>query len=210
MMVKKSIPHLGLAGVVILVCFCLVGWGETWEEIERDAADIVSIRAEFSQYKHLKILAKPLVSQGRFYFQKPDSIRWEYRDPVKSVLLMHRGDVRRFTVGSRGLVEEAAGAVSSMQIVVREIGLWSQGRFRESDHFRAEIRRGGEGTLVLTPRDKAFAAMIERIEIVPSPRRKGAIKSVKIVESEGNFTLLTFANVEMNEKIAETVFRNAE
>ena len=55
--------------VILLACFFLAGWGETWEEIKRDTTGIVSIKAEFTQYKHLKILTKPLVSQGRFYFQ---------------------------------------------------------------------------------------------------------------------------------------------
>lgn len=199
-----------LLGAILLISFCLVGWGETWEDIHRETADIVSIRSDFVQYKHLKILTKPLVSQGRFYFQKPDSIRWEYSAPVKSILLMHKGTVKRFTLGSRGLVEDASGALSSMQVVVQEIGLWSQGRFTESDHFQAELRGGKERKIILTPSEKAFAAMISRIEIIPSAQQKGAIKSVKIIESEGNYTLLKFTNVRMNEKIGEAVFRNVE
>lgn len=210
MIVARNGKRHFLLTAILLISFCLVGWGETWEDIQRDTADIVSIKAEFTQYKHLKILTKPLVSQGRFYFQKPDSIRWEYSAPVKSILLMHKGAVKRFTLGSRGLVEDASGALSSMQVVVQEIGLWSQGRFTESDHFQAELQGGKDRKIILTPREKAFAAMISRIEIVPSAQQKGAIKSVKIIESEGNYTLLKFTDVRMNEKIGEAVFRNVE
>lgn len=209
MITRHNVKKQLLTAAILLICFGLVGWGETWEDIRRDSSDIVSIKAEFSQYKHLKILTKPLVSQGRFYFQKPDSIRWEYSTPVKSILLMHKGSVKRYTQGSRGLVEDAGGALSSMQVVVQEIGLWSQGRFTESDHFQAELTGGKERKFILTPREKAFAAMIARIEIIPSTQQKGAIKSVKIVESEGNYTLLKFTTVKMNEKIAESVFRDA-
>jgi outer membrane lipoprotein carrier protein len=209
-MVKENGKRKLLLMAILLVCIFLVGWGETWEDIKRDTASIVSIKAEFTQHKHLKILTKPLVSQGRFYFQKPDSIRWEYSTPVKSILLMHKGNVKRYTLGSRGLVEDASGALSSMQVVVQEIGLWSQGRFTESEHFRAEIKEGKERKIILTPKEEAFAAIISRIEIVPSAEQKGAIKSVKIFESEGNYTLLKFADVKINEKIGESVFRKAE
>lgn len=196
--------------IILLSCFFLAGWGETWEDINRDTAGISSINAEFTQLKNLKILTKPLVSKGRFYFQKPDSIRWEYSSPVKSILLMHKGNVKRYTLGSRGMVEDASQALSSMQVVVQEIGLWSQGRFTESDHFQAELKGGKERIISLTPREKSFAAIISRIEITPSPERKGVIKSVKIIESEGNYTLLNFMNVMVNEKIGESVFRKAE
>jgi outer membrane lipoprotein carrier protein len=210
-MMEKEIGKRTLRLIVILlVCFLLVGWGETWEDIKRDTAGIISIEAEFTQHKHLKILTKPLVSQGRFYFQKPDSIRWEYSTPVKSILLMHKGNVKRYTLGSRGLVEDASGALSSMQVVVQEIGLWSQGRFTESEHFQAEIKDGKERKIILTPKEAAFASIISRIEIIPAAEQKGAIKSVKISESEGNYTLLKFADVKINEKIGESVFRRAE
>ena len=208
MSLKNNIKGI-LLPVLLLTCFLLVGWGETWEDISRDTAGIESIQAEFTQHKHLKILTKPLVSKGRFYFQKPDSIRWEYHSPVKSVLLMHKGNVKRYTQGSRGMVEDSSGALSSMQVVVQEIGLWSQGRFTESTHLKAEIKGGKEQKIILTPREEAFAAIIARIVITPSPERKGVIKSVKIVESEGNYTLLNFTDVRMNEKIGESVFRKA-
>jgi outer membrane lipoprotein carrier protein len=210
MIAKQNGKRTLLLMVILLACFFLAGWGETWEDIKRDTAGIVSIKAEFTQYKHLKILTKPIVSQGRFYFQKPDSIRWEYSTPVKSILLLHQGNVKRYTLGSRGLVEDASGALSSMQVVVQEIGLWSQGRFTESDHFKAELQGGKERKIILTPKEEAFVAIISRIEIIPSAEQKGAIKSVKIIESEGNYTLLKFTNVKINEKIEASVFRKAE
>ncbi len=208
MSLKNAVKGI-LFAILLLACFLTAGWGESWEDINRETAGIESIQAEFTQHKHLKILTKPLVSKGRFYFQKPDSIRWEYRSPVKSILLIHRGDVKRYTLGSRGMVEDSSGALSSMQVVVQEIGLWSQGRFTESTHFKAEIKGGKKREIVLTPREEAFAAIIARIVITPSPERKGVIRSVKIVESEGNYTVLDFSDVRMNEKIGEAVFRKA-
>jgi outer membrane lipoprotein-sorting protein len=196
-------------GFILLLSVCLTGWGDSWKDITRDSAQISSIRADFTQHKYLKILRKPLLSQGRFYFQKPDSIRWEYLAPVKSILLMHQGKVNRYTLGSRGLVEDASGALSSMQIVIQEIGLWSQGRFNESKYFKAELKGGKERKIILTPREEAFAAIISRIEILPSAAQQGVIESVKIIESEGNFTLLRFEGVKVNEQIDEAVFRIA-
>ncbi len=199
-----------LIGMLLILCLPQAGGSEPWEDFQRSAAHLTSIEAEFTQHKHLRILARPFLSSGRFFFQKPDSIRWEYLDPVKSVLLMHRGKIRRYTLGSRGMVEDASQALSSMQVVVQEIGLWSQGRFAESAYFKVEIAAGPEVKIILTPKEEAFTAFIGRIEITPSAARKGVIDTVTIVESEGNETVIRFKNVKINERIAESVFRDVE
>ena len=86
---------VGLAGIVLAICFCS-GWADTWDGIRAAAERVESLSAEFVQAKHLPILTRPLVSRGVLYFRKPDSLRWEYRQPVRTILLMHKGDLRRY------------------------------------------------------------------------------------------------------------------
>lgn len=205
---KRTYAILG--SIAFLALQTGFAWGTTWDDLRRGMADISSVQADFVQSKHLKILAKPLLSQGRFCFQKPDSVRWEYDAPVRSVLLMNKGKVKRYTAGRQGMTEEIGEGISSMQVIVQEISLWSQGRFEESAHFKGEIKDGRELEIILTPREESFALIIQRIIIVPSPDLKGGIKRVKIVESEGNETRLEFSRVRLNEKIPPAVFSQAD
>ena len=193
---------------LFLLSILLVGWADTWEAIQRESAKISSVSARFTQSKHMKILAKPLVSQGRFYFQAPDSVRWEYTSPVKSVLLMTKSGIRRYTLGSRGFVEEARGSLPAMQIVLTEISRWSQGQFNANEHFSAELQGGKEAKIVLSPREKGVAEMISRIVITLAQDRPGIIKSVQIFENKGNYTLFEFHDVKINDKIGESLFRD--
>lgn len=194
---------------VLLSCVILLGWADSWESIQRESAKIKSVKAQFTQSKHMKILARPLVSKGRFYFQSPDSVRWEYVSPVKSILLMNRDGIRRYTQGSKGLAEAASGSLQSMQVILKEIGQWSKGQFTTNEHFTAVLKKGREPIIIMTPREKGLAAMISRIVITLSSDRPGILKSVKIFESEGNYTLFEFSDVQVNEKIAESLFRDA-
>jgi outer membrane lipoprotein-sorting protein len=207
MMGNRAKRYILLIGI-LCSCACILGWANTWEDIRRESAKIKSVSAQFSQQKHMQILTKPLVSKGLFYFQTPDSVRWEYTSPVKSVLIMQKGSIKRYTQGSRGLVEDASGSLESMQIVLQEIGRWTRGQFTENEHFSATLKKGGKGTrIILTPIEKGLASMISRIVITLSPDRQGVIKSVKIIESEGNYTLFEFTDVQINKKISETLFR---
>jgi len=200
------------AAALFFCCASLVGWADSWEDIQRESTKITSLSARFTQSKHMKILAKPLISQGRFYFQAPDSVRWEYTVPVRSVLLMSRSGIKRFTQaqGGRGFVEEAGGSVQSMQIVLQEISQWSKGRFTANENFSAVLKGGKEPKIILTPKEKGLAAMISKIVITLSAEGPGQMRSVKIFENEGNYTLFEFSDVQKNVKLGEKLFREAE
>ena len=69
---------------------------DSWGAFREASNRIASIEARFVQRKTLPILAKPFVSSGRFFYQPPGSLRWEYERPVRSVLLMYEGKVKRY------------------------------------------------------------------------------------------------------------------
>ncbi len=210
MTIYRTIKRRSFLIGLLPACALLLGWADTWEDVQRESAKVTSVSARFSQEKHMQILTKPLISQGRFYFQAPDSVRWEYTSPVRSVLLMQKGKIKRYTAGSKGFAEDAGGPVDSMQFVLQEIGRWSKGQFTGSEYFSADLKGGKGAHIILTPKEKGIAAMISRIVITLSPDRPGVLQSVNIVEGERNYTLFEFTDAQINSPIGETLFRNVE
>ncbi len=196
---------VGILGLTLALFFCL-GWADSWEGIRGAAEKVTSISAEFVQEKHLPILARPLVSRGVFYFAKPDLLRWEYRQPVRNILLMHGGTLRRYRQSGDGLKEDTGAGLQAMQFVMAEITHWFQGRFDESRMFSARLEAGRK--IVLLPKEESFAKVIQRIELLLS-NQPGVIDSVIIYESSDSFTRLNFVNTRLNEFISEDVFRSA-
>jgi len=182
---------------------CL-GWADSWEDLKKAAGTVTSVRAEFTQEKHMKILARPLVSEGVLFFQAPDSLRWEYKHPVHSILLLHKGKTKRFVQKNGRLVEDASANLQSMQVVVQEITQWLNGRFDDNPAFAAQLEPGRK--IVMVPREASFARLIRRIEIELSDR-PAVIKSVVIYESEDSFTKLDFRDVILNQKLDDDLFR---
>ena len=200
---KQKLNYLTRAIFLLTVFFC-IGWADSWEELETAAGTVTSVRAGFTQEKHMKILVRPLVSEGILLFQGPDSLRWEYKHPVQSILLLHKGKTRRFVQKSGSLVEDASANLQSMQVVVQEITQWLSGRFDENPAFTARLAPGR--VIVLVPKDESFARLIQRIEIHLSDR-PAIIKSVMIFESEDTFTKLDFKDVIINQKLDDALFR---
>jgi outer membrane lipoprotein-sorting protein len=202
---EKAGRWMGILGLMVALYFC-IGWADTWDGIRAAADQVDSISAEFVQAKHLPILARPLVSRGVFYFRKPDSLRWEYRQPLRNVLLMHNGATRRYRQFGEGLKEETGGGLQAMQFVMAEINRWFKGHFDESNLFTARLDAGGK--IVLLPKDPAFEKVIQKIELRFSSQ-PGVIDSVIIYESSDSFTHLNFENITLNTDIPEAIFRSA-
>ncbi|MBW2613250.1 MAG: outer membrane lipoprotein carrier protein LolA [Deltaproteobacteria bacterium] len=188
----------------IIAALACLGWADSWQELKSTAGTVTSVTAGFSQEKHMKILARPLVSQGKFLFKSPNSLRWEYTRPLKSILVLHNGKTRRFVQKDGRLVEDASAGLQSMQVVVQQITQWLNGRFDENPAFEASLAIGQK--IVLSPRDAAIARLIQRIEILLS-NRPGVIASVTIFESEDSFTKLIFQNVVLNTPLDDALFQ---
>ena len=123
----------------LLLCIVLVFFFMSISSVqssEQAPVSLQSIQADFIQEKHLKILTHPLISTGTFTFQRPQSLRWEYKQPIQSILLMHGGKVKKLVERDGRLVEDKGMQLGSMQVVLTEISNWLDGRFTENKMFR--------------------------------------------------------------------------
>ena len=202
-MKKVQIHKIFVIAVFLLTVYMCIGWADSWEELSSAAGTVTSVKAEFVQEKHMKILARPLVSVGILLFQGPDSLRWEYTQPIQSILLLHNGKTRRFVQKDGNLIEDASASLQSMQVVVQEITQWLNGRFDENPSFSATLETGPK--IVMIPREKALARLIGRIEIELS-EQPAVIESVTIFESMDSYTRLVFQNVTLNTRLDDAAF----
>lgn len=189
----------------ILLCLFLA-FGIPAASAQQETPVIESIQADFIQEKHLKILQKPLISTGTFIFAAPDSLRWEYRTPIPSVLLMHDGTIQKYLQQNGKLVAERGMRLDSMQVILTEIGNWLDGRFDENDMFTASFP--SKDTVLLKPKDPALAGLISKIELKLAEQR-GLLNSVTITEGPQSSTTMTFTNRVLNQDIPASAF-NAE
>ncbi|MGW8185906.1 MAG: outer membrane lipoprotein carrier protein LolA [Desulfobacterales bacterium] len=203
-MTNSKMAILAQTIAVLTAAWLLTGWGSSYEELKSAAESVTSLRADFVQEKHMKILARPLVSSGVFYFQAPASLRWEYRAPVRNILLMHDNRTERYVETGSGLTKETGAGLQAMQIVLEQISQWLGGRFDENPMFTTKLEPGPK--IVLTPKEKSFSRMIHHIDLVLS-ERPGIIDQVVIYENEDSFTKLVFKNAVLNQPIEAALFR---
>jgi len=145
---------------------------------------ISGIRAGFRQTKHVALLAEPLVSTGRFAFERPDRVRWEMVAPERLIVEIAGGELR---AGPPGAVAEVdAGPAVGL---FRDLGGIFTGAPAYADGQRFALAPGTAGpwSFVLTPRDPSVARVIRTIVIELDPA-SGGPRRVTIAENGGDRT----------------------
>lgn len=197
---------------LVLSVILLLGWTAAradgkLAEIRSAAEKIKSIKGEFIQEKQMPILAHPLVARGYFAYRKPASLRWEYRAPLHSVLLLHDGQARRFVQTDQGWVKEEAGNAQAMDFMLQEIAKWLNGRFEDNPMFQVAMASGNK--IIMTPKDKDMNQFIQRIELTMA-ERPGIMKEVIVYESADSYTRFIFTDPKVNEPIAPAEFQKVQ
>ena len=200
-------------GIILGLFFVIISLtsaaADNFDQLRKDAAKIKIIQARFVQKKSMKILSNPLVSEGRFYYVAPDSFRWEYLKPLRSVVITYKGDTKRYIASGGKIIEDKTGGVQAMKIVLNEIAGWMSGKFDQNPSFAATLKEGAYTEITLTPVEKNMAVMIEKIKITLS-KKEAAVKSVKIIESANAFTQIDFSDVQINKVISDKTFQDVE
>jgi outer membrane lipoprotein-sorting protein len=198
-----------VAGVFLVLVPLNYAGANDFEQLRKEAANIKTIHAHFVQKKSMKILSRPLVSEGRFYYVAPDSFRWEYFKPLRSIVIAYKNNTKRYIASGANMVEDKTGSAQAMKIVLNEVAGWMSGKFDQNPSFAATIHEGVNTRITLTPTEKSMTSMIEKIEITLF-KKTATAQSIKITESANNFTQINFDNVEINKSINPSVFEDAQ
>jgi outer membrane lipoprotein-sorting protein len=177
---------------------------QDWTSLKEASRNIQSVKAEFLQKRYLKILTKPLLSEGKLFFYTPDSLRWEYLNPLRSVMLQKGNTIQIYNFFEGVWKPEMAQAVEARRMVLAEISQWFQGRFDESKAFKHVYSPGPPARVTMVP-GEGINRFIQRIEIFLSVR-PGVIDRVEIEEPGGSRTSIEFRNVEINSSFSSEVF----
>jgi outer membrane lipoprotein-sorting protein len=81
--------------LLCLLFFSVFSFSATIDDVvlnvERKLRSMRSLQANFRQIYYSSTVSTPLNEKGKFYFQKPDWMRWEYKDPEEKIFLYKDG-----------------------------------------------------------------------------------------------------------------------
>ncbi len=168
------------------------------------AASTTSIKANFKQEKYLSILANKIDSEGTILFKKPNLLKWSYTRPFeytivlngKEIIIKDQEKVNSFDIGS----SQAFRQIN--ELIINSV----EGNILDEARFSIEYLEGKDLYLTkLVPKEAQLKGFIQGIDIY-FDKKDFSVSQVKLVESEGDYTMISFFDKKMNENIPDENF----
>jgi len=161
-----------------------------------------SFYAEFSQEVYWRRGYEVQASGGRFWFRKPNLLRWEYRYPERMLIVSDGRRVYFYSEEDRQVVILSPEKAFSKLV----LSFMTSSRDLSRDFVLLSGSTGPDKKfyfLELKPREEDSQVSKIRLKILPST---GEIREIWYWDFLGNLTHLTFENLRFNLKIEENKF----
>ncbi|MGK7389875.1 MAG: LolA family protein [Candidatus Cyclobacteriaceae bacterium M2_1C_046] len=168
------------------------------------AAATNTINSSFKQDKYLSILSNEIESEGVLKFKKPNLLRWEYQKPFNYGVILN-GD--QLIISDEGKVNSFDLTSSKAFRQINELIISSvQGDVLDEETFNISYFEGKDLYLVkLYPKEKQLQGFLQEINVY-FDRSDFTVNKIKLIEPEGDYTLISFYNKKFNESIPDTAF----
>ena len=212
---RKSTYLLLLLLCLPLLCGAVAADEETrlpavFARLQTAAAQTKSLTSDFVQEKQLAIFSATLLSNGRFYYQQPDQLRWELLTPVASGFVLRGQQGERWNSLSREVGAFRIDRDPLMGIVAQQLLAWARVDIDWlRSRYRIELLAEQPIRLQLFPLDQDEAGFIEQLKILFAAD-SGHVELVEMHEVGGDKTLLRFEQVQINQPLPAGAFQVPE
>lgn len=169
-----------------------------FSRIERATSSVKTIACDFLEEKHMAMLEEVLFSKGRFYFEKPDRLRWELIEPGHAGFAVQGNWAKRWH-GQKGApsvfeIHEAPG----IKAFTEQVFAWTRADFVWLEQgYNIRVVQENPVTLNLFPRSASEKDYLDHLRIVFAADLSH-VNTVEIHEVDGDFTRIRFMNIVLN------------
>src|SRR5262245_27511451 len=178
------------------------------DQWDRKQQESVTLVASFTERKDLKLLAKPVVSRGEFYYSRPNHVRWEYKEPDHKVYVITE-DMYTAYFPALKRAEEVPIKKFLGKRMFRFLAVGQRiGDLARYYDFRLADRSDVKGTnlLLLRPRSRTVRDHVAEMKIWVD-ETTGLPRQLQYFEPDGDTTLLAFEDMRTNVEVAAGQFK---
>ena len=179
---------------------------EITQSIENNLHTLKTLRADFIQERHIALFLDVLKSGGALSFERPNKLRWELKEPYKTIMLFNDNEVAKFRI-EKGNIEKANfGMEDLLRGVLGQIITILKGDFGKSmEAYNMVVMEGDDYLLKLTPKSEGMAKTILSLELFFNTKSLH-MSQIIIREPQDDFMRIIFSNQRINEALSERLF----
>ena len=176
------------------------------DEIKTAASEITTLESDFIQERHMHMLENPLIAQGRFYFAKPNRLRWAVTKPKPSGFSVNGPKAKRWDGQADVVKNFEIQSHPFINMFVKQVMALTRADFKWLQKgYRLKVQNTNPVRLKLTPLKKAAQKHLAHLLVCFALDRR-YVETIEIHEPDGDFTRIRFAPPEINRPISEDLF----
>jgi len=175
------------------------------EEVSATQARLKTLTARFEQRKESRLLAEPSVSRGRFYFEVPDKVRWEYETPRQMTVVAAGGVALTYRPAERRAERIEVGRMQRKVVGFLTV---SEPLDQLTRYFSVTLRDPGKPAnfvILLQPTSYQVKKRIANVT-VEIDRARFVPVAVSYVEADGDKTAYSFSEIVLDGPVPEAAF----
>ncbi|RLE18273.1 MAG: hypothetical protein DRJ14_04210 [Acidobacteria bacterium] len=165
---------------------------------------IRTLAASFTQIRTTRLLKKPAVTKGKFYYEKPGNFHWKFTDPYAlSVLSTGKYLIK---------IDRKRGSYSKLKIkkyrstIMNFMDVSKAFAFLNKYFYIKEIDTNLKDLyIIFIPKKRRVKKRIKLVEIWLYPDSR-LFHRIKVEEKNGSVTDITFHRLKINRKLPEGIF----
>lgn len=174
--------------------------------LEQTAGSVKTLASDFVQEKYLGMFKTVVSSRGRFYFSKPDLLRWELTAPVASGFVLKGEEGRRWHERTGRTENFRISQEPIMKLVSDQLFAWARADFSWLEkEYRISVLSASPVALRLEPRSAATVGFLHHLLITFSADGS-YVRSVELHEQDGDYTRISFVNTAVNKPLPADIF----
>jgi len=179
---------------------------QTFSLIAAGASTLQTLSSDFSQEKHLSMLKEPLISSGKFAYEKPDRLYWEIVKPSPAGFVVQGDKVKRWSSDPRVTETLEIDQEPMAKAIVEQVFAWAKADFpRLEKRYRITVMDETSSLLKLIPLSSQEKKFLTHITIAFSEDWTH-VRSVELHEKGGDFTRIRFLNTLLNPSLPKDLF----
>lgn len=165
-----------------------------------------TIQNDFVQSKHLSFLSKDIISYGKLVFKAPNLIKWQYTKPFKYSVIFKENQLFIDDDGTKSNIDLSANKAfkNLNKLIIQSV----KGDLFDTEKFDISYFKLKNNYLVrFHSKDSSLKSFIKQFDLVFNSKNFNVL-SIKMMESDDDYTLIVFNNQKINKPVSDATFVN--
>jgi outer membrane lipoprotein-sorting protein len=191
----------------IFICSCVAANAQentVIEKIKQANAKCVSITSDFTQTKHLSFMNEDIISNGKFYFSKPNRLSMKYEQPAGDLMLINNDQLVMIAAGkySKASTKSSAKARTLRNILSSCL----LGDVSLIDDATVSSDETAENYVVTAELSKKRKNRNVSKVVLHYDKSDLTLSVLRMEEADGSYTVYKLINKVLNQTVSDSVF----